>query len=456
MAKQSAAEQDKGIAQVRRVVEAGARDATVLENGLVRIMVDDSGGMVPELSARVKDPSPAPKPQKTAVAVEAPGGYLNAHWMPWFRSNSGKPFSAAKDAAFWKANLLYDLAGNFPCVPTFGGGGMIDGTDIPPHGWTANNRWHFEKQGADHEAGAAWALSTMESPNPGMPLSFKKIDAVLKDKPVHYTSLILVNNGDNPAEINIAWHNTVGSPFLQAGCRISAAAESWTTPPTGGEFDTTGRLAFGKKFDSLEAAPLRNGGTVDLSCVPGQIGYTDFAAGAVPRSAKLGWSAVVNSELKMAYLCFFPGPKGVKKNEIALSFNNLWMQYGGRPFTPWAAYDGGSDLTYCLGTENSLGAYAYGLAYAREHRKILGAPTTVVIPAHASMTLRYGTLFAAYSGTVLDGGIGSVEKDGERLICQGKKMKENGKSGSKQTIFPADPDFNGLKSIEGILGFKPA
>jgi hypothetical protein len=53
MGKQSAAEQDKGIAQVRRVVEAGDRDATVLENGLVRIMVDDSGGMVPELSARI-------------------------------------------------------------------------------------------------------------------------------------------------------------------------------------------------------------------------------------------------------------------------------------------------------------------------------------------------------------------------------------------------------------------
>jgi hypothetical protein len=169
------------------------------------------------------------------------------------------------------------------------------------------------------------------------------------------------------------------------------------------------------------------------------IGYTDMAVGAVPAQADMGWSAVVNPALKMAYICLFPGPNGRSENEIALTFNALWMQYGGRSFTPWASFEGGSDLTYCLGTENSVGAYAYGLAYAREHRKILDAPTTVTIPPQSSRILRYGTLFAPYGGSVLDNGVSQIVVEKGKIVCES--------TGGKAT-FNADGTFQLLKDLE--------
>jgi hypothetical protein len=411
-------------AEVRRLPESGGRDAAVLENGLVRVMVDDKGGMVPELSAA------------------RAGGFLNAHWIPEFRSNSGKRFSETEHGAFWKADLLYSIAGNFPCSPNFGPGGTVDGVEMPPHGWTANLRWKFEASGIDEATGAAWVLSTLRSPDKNLPLRYRKIDAVVPGIPVHYASLEITNGGGTDAEINVGWHNTVGAPFLQSGCVISVSAERFATAPAGGEFDETGRLAIGADFKSLAKAPLRTGKTCDLRAVPGMIGCTDLITGPVPKKAPVGWSAVSNPTIGFAYVCFFPGPDAAGDDGIALSFNDLWMQYGGRRFTPWAAYDGGTDRTFCLGTENATGAYANGLAFAKRTKELLGAPTTATIPAKGKKTLRYGTLFAPYPLGALDQGISSVEAEKGKLALSGA---------AKTVKLPADAEFAVLKSLEKRL-----
>lgn len=405
---------------MKRVVELGARDATVLEHDGFRVMVDDVGGMIPELS------------------LAAGKQRLNAHWLPWFRSNSGKPYRESEDGAFWKENLLYNLAGNFPCFPSFGGG-RVDGIDMPGHGWTANLRWQFRAGGNDGETGAAWALSTMESPEKGMPLSFRKIDALLPEQNVHYTSIAVKNSGSKDMEICGAWHNTVGAPFLAEGCRISGAASAWATGMKGTSFDDTGRLLPGAEFSSLAEAPLAAGGKADLSRVPGPLGYTDFALGSIDSSVQLGWSAVVNPSLKAVYLCFFTGPASAADDDFILRFNNLWMQYGGRNFTPWAPYEGATDLTYCLGTENSTSAYAEGLEYSRRAGTLLGAPATVIIPAGGQRTVRYGTLFAPYEGIALDEGVASVKAEAAVLVGAGKK---------DYFRFAADPSFAVLKALE--------
>ncbi|MDR2924806.1 MAG: hypothetical protein LBU76_02455, partial [Azoarcus sp.] len=66
--------------QVTRVRELGGREATVLENSGLRVMIDDLGGMTPEMSAR----------RGTEGEIPNAGGapMLNAHWLPWFRSSS--------------------------------------------------------------------------------------------------------------------------------------------------------------------------------------------------------------------------------------------------------------------------------------------------------------------------------------------------------------------------------
>jgi hypothetical protein len=212
--------------------------------------------------------------------------------------------------------------------------------------------------------------------------------------------------------------------------------------PKGSEFDVTTRFAFGVEFSNLREAPLFKGGLEDISIIPGPLGYTDFAVGRVPANASLGWSSLVNPALEMAYVCFFTGPGAAEDDDIILRFNDLWMQYGGRRFTPWAPYEGGTDLTYCLGTENSVAAFALGLEYSRQVQKVMDAPVTVTIPAGKGKVLRYGTLFASYGQKILDAGINAVAGESNILVCQGS-------GGYWQ--YAADPNFSLLKKLEKEL-----
>ncbi|MDR3357010.1 MAG: hypothetical protein LBO04_07480 [Spirochaetaceae bacterium] len=415
-------------AMVSRVTGIGGRKASFLENATLRMQIEDIGGMIP-VFCNVQDRR-----------------QINAHWVPWFRPNSEKPYKDAEDGHFWKSDILYNIAGNFPCAPNFGPGHIMNGLTMPAHGWTANLKWTYKKSGLDEGCGAAWVLTEMESPDAAMPLSFKKIDALVPGQSVHYSALSIRNSGGGDTEICCAFHNTLGPPFLEPGCFISAAADTWMTPPPGGEFDETTRLALGAEFPALSKAPLSFGGKTDISVVPSPIGYTDFATGVIPRTARLGWSAVVNPDLKLAYISFFPGPASIAdaagEDEVILYFNDLWMQYGGRPFTPWAPWDGGPDLTYCLGAENSVGAWAYGLDYARSLRRILGSPTTVTIPAGGEKTLYYGCLFAPYEKKILDSGIVGIDMEESELVC---------KSATEFWKFDADPGFGIIRRIrEGL------
>jgi hypothetical protein len=397
------------------------REAARLSNGDFEAVVCRRGGMVPALGLRS---------QKSSV---------NAHWIPPFRVDSGAPYSEAEHGAFWKSKLLYEIAGDFLCSPTFGSGGTIDGAEIPAHGWTANEEWRLEGLSVDEESGAAWLRLSMVSPAPGMPLTWDRIDAVFAGQNALFSSLRVRNEGKDPISINVARHATVGPAFLREGCRISLCAERFATPPRESEFSATGRIAEGAEFSDLRAAPLRSGGTADLSLVPGLIGSTDLAAGVVPRGSALGWSCVLNPELGLAYLCLFPGPASLPEGEIALGFNVLWMQYGGRRFTPWAETEGGRDRTFCLGTESAVGAFANGLAYSRSVGELLGSPTTVVVPAGGALSLVYCTaLLRLDKGLARENRL-AAEIDGSGALALKSERAHMG--------FGVDASFGGIRTL---------
>jgi hypothetical protein len=410
--------------EARRFGYLGRR-TVLLANARVRTVVDELGGMMPEFS------------------LNRGRGGINAHWIPEFRDNSGRPYSGAEHREYWKAKVLYLIAGDFPCSPSFGTGCLVDGIEIPAHGWTANEEWKIEELGTAREAGVAFARSSLRSPVAAMPLAWNKCDLVLEDQAAYYSVMRVRNEGKNPVAINMARHNTLGPPFLQAGCRITLSADHFLTAPSGTEFEDTGRLAQGVEFGSLGAVPLRDGGTVDLGLVPGMVGATDFITGAVSAKLSLGWSCVVNPVLGLAYICFFPGEVFLPQGEIALSFNDLWMQYGGRSFTPWALYEGGADHSFCLGTENAVGAYANGLAYARSVPEILGRPSTLTIPAGGERKLCYGTAFAELGQDLLREGITSIEADEGALILKGKKACQR---------VALDAGFHRAREFESRLG----
>lgn len=349
------------------------RPSIRLSNGLIGATIDLVSGVTPELG------------------LPLDGRFLNAHWIPPFRDPAGLPWSAARHERFWKSPLLYAIAGDFLCSPNFGPDCRVEGTDLPPHGWTANRDWRVLAQGVDPELGIAYLDMALDSPAPAMPLHWSRRDFLVAGERALFTSLVLRNSGSTPLSINLAHHNTVGAPFLEPGCSIHLSADRFMTAPAGTEFDGTGRLAVGAEFDSLSRAPLRGGGAADLSIVPAMVGATDFVTGAVPKDSRLGWSCVVNPRLELAYICLFPGTRDLPEGEVALSFNDLWMQYGGRRFTPWAAEEGGPDRTYCLGTENAVGAFANGLAYSRSNPELLGRETLVEVPAGGERRLHYAT-----------------------------------------------------------------
>jgi hypothetical protein len=410
-------------------VRSLGRDAVLLTNGRVRAVIDLEGGMMPEFSI-ARGPS-----------------FLNAHWVPVFRDASGGPWDRARHETFWKSTLLRRIAGDFPCCPSFGPGCSVDGAEIPPHGWTADEAWELAAFGVDEDAGAAWADFRLESPEPAMPISWRRLDILLAGQPVYYTVLAIRNPGPRPVSVNVGRHNTLGPPFLAAGCRISLCADRFATAPEGGEFDDTGRLVQGAEFAELDAAPLRSGGRADISRVPGMIGFTDFVTGAVPRDRALGWSCVLNPDLGLAYACFFPGPAGTFADEIALSFNDLWMQYGGRRFTPWAETEGGEDRCFCLGTENATGAYAKGLAWARAHPSLLGSPTLVDLPAGGERRLLYGAAFLEPRPELLREGILGLEQGKGRLVAKGRRCYEE---------FTIDADFRAIRALAArTLGGGP-
>jgi hypothetical protein len=389
--------------EAKRVEFMGKR-AVALGNDQVHTVIEAAGGMVPEFGVR-----------------RGPGGVLNTHWIPDFRDVSGAPFDPALHGPYWKVKLLRMLAGDFPCSPSFGAC-ELDGISHPVHGWTANEDWTIEGVGADE--GAAWARSTLRSPVPSMPLSWEKVDLLLAGQPAYFSITRIENSGAAPITVNMVRHNTLGAPFLTTGCRISVSAERFMTAPSGSEFDATGRLAQGAEFASLAAAPLRAGGTADLREVPGMIGYTDMVVGPVPERLAVGWSCVVNPVEKLAYLCFFPGLAGLPAGEIAGSMNELWLQYGGRAFTPWALHEGGLDRTFCLGTENGVGGFAMGLASARATPRLLGRETLAEIPARGARTFCYGTALVALDDALVREGVQGVEAVAGGMVLKGTRASQ--------------------------------
>lgn len=405
--------------EAKRIQDAGSRNASQLTNDLVRVVIDDKGGMVPELS------------------LWRENGYLNTHWIPYFRSNSGESYNERRHKAYWAGSLLYEIAGNFPCLPSFGLPSEVYGTHVEQHGTTANATWKLETQGVLEGRGA---YSVAALPGVVKGLSYRKYDILLAGHPVHYSVIRVANRSSSAYRINAGWHNTVSSPFLEKGCLIDLSATHFATPPSPSEFDGTGRIAQGAQFDDLARAPLRNGTTLDARIVPGMVGFTDFVVGAVPADVPVGWSSVVNANLGAVYLSFFKSEKNAGERDIVLTFNDVWMQYGGRRFTPWALTEGGTDQTFCLGVENTLAAYANGLEYSLAHPSLLDRPTLVEVPAGAERMLYYGTLAARYEGGSLDSGVSRVEPERGML-----RLVAN--DGGTSQVYSADAEFSAVEEM---------
>ncbi len=405
---------------LERVKDLAGRAGYLLSNENIRLVVEEAGGMVPELSFPYYQ------------------GWVNTHFNPPFRGTS-ELFDAEKHAK-WGIRLPFDLAGNFPCFPTFGNPSTCQGVEVPPCGHTAALDWHVTSTHDFDEY--CCIVSEMGGEETGN-IFYKKYDIILANQPIHYQVMEIENCRSETFMFGGAWHNTTGQPFVESGCILSASADLYHTPPVSHDPDQVERLMLNQTFESLEAAPAADGSTIDISVVPGMIGTSDFFTGRIPVDAELGWMSVYNPHYNGVYLTFFKGPNQVEGDEFTFYFNHVWQQYGGRNYTPWANFDGGKDRALAVGVESAISAWGYGLDYAIENPELMGRPTIIPINSGQTRTIYHATLATVLSEK-LTGGVAAVDKSEKGLVLTSKV-------GSIEVELDADTSFTAIEKVLDLV-----
>lgn len=409
---------------IRRIPLWEGRGAAVLTNDLVRAVIEDQGAMALELS------------------VELPsGGRVNAHAIPWFRG-SGTSVYSDENRDFWRNNsLLYQKAGSYFCFPNFGAACQDGPVFHEADGYSANGYWMVERYGTDSTFGGAWMLSSLTSREAGNRWNIKKVDMLLPGHPVLYTSCTIANNGDAPLHANAAWRNTLGSPFLESGCLLNSSAEQWISVEQSLS-GINGRIATDTLFDDLRKAPLKSGGTVDLTQITGMTGSTDFLAGAIPATSRLGWNSVLNPRQQLLYFTFFPGPAALEDGDVPLNFNYFLMDYGGRQLTPWTLYDGGTSQIFNLGCGSGTSFLEEGIVRSVRRQTLMNRPTTISLDPGEAKTVWYGSVLVPYENPRIGGNFYAVEQVVEGIIVKRTKS---------WAFIPADSTFHCLKTLTKTL-----
>ena len=141
----------------------------------------------------------------------------------------------------------------------------------------------------------------------------------------------VTNESGEAAHFVWGHHCVVGPPFLEAGCRLHAPARTLVTIPEA--FEETARLRPGQR-SRWPHADLRDGGTVDLSVVPGpearshdDVYLTDLGG---------GWVAVENPRLGVTFR--------LEWDPAVFRWIIAWQPYGGAEAMPLAG-------AYALGVE---------------------------------------------------------------------------------------------------------
>ncbi|MCI2097804.1 MAG: hypothetical protein LKK04_07955 [Sphaerochaeta sp.] len=362
---------------VRRIQLFGGRTATLLDNNLVRCVIEDQGGMGVELSA-----------------INLSGGRENSAYLSSFRS-CGCSEGETEESSYWKDTPIWKhLAGSTFVFPNYGPACVVEDEPLPRGGVTAVQDWMVQRYGTDAKSGGVWMLSSMRNRMGGYLI--RKIDLLLPGQNVHYTATSVTNQRERPIKGNAVWTNHVGAPFLETGCVVNACAKTWMTQPDWRE--NLGNHGFdnGVQFDDLSHIPTQGGKTLDYTVVPPPNGFTDLITGRVPRDLYVGWSSVINPRQQMLYFTFFPGPMALEEGDMPVNFNNFLFNYGGMDETPFVMYDKGSSQSFSLDCGSGTGMLSLGLEESLKKETLMGVDTNVTIPPGETRTMYYASAFLPF------------------------------------------------------------
>ncbi len=214
-------------------------------------------------------------------------------------------------------NLRF-LSGDFFCAPF----STADVDGAPPHGWPANSRWRLLDV-TPHAAGGTTACYELEHDVLGARLVK---EFTLRDgHPFLYERHVFIGGS---GALPVANHAMLR---LASGGTLSFSPKRYAfTPATALEPDPAqGRyaLAYPARFTDLAAAPLKDGGTVDLTRYPIADRHEDFAALVEEATEGLGWATAARADQGDLFLSL--------RNVAELPITMLWLSNGGRDYAPW-------------------------------------------------------------------------------------------------------------------------
>ncbi|MEP3278030.1 MAG: hypothetical protein ABJN26_17215 [Stappiaceae bacterium] len=258
------------------------------------------------------------------------------------------PWADETDVSSTLTPVERNLSGDFFCAPF----GASDVEEAPPHGWSANGRWHPK------ETGAALAF---ELHRPVMGAKIKKRMHLSDVAPLFYQEHTIIGG---EGALTVAHHPMV---HCADGGRLSVSTKRLCVTPERPLEPGRGALAY--PAESLDPALFPGAeGPVDLTALPIGSGTEDFVTFVEAGQRKIGWTAVLRrAEDDIVFFL---------KDAHMLPVTMFWHSNGGREYSPWNGRHVG-----VLGIEDGCAAGAAGHRAALAPNRIAdtGVPTSLAL-----------------------------------------------------------------------------
>jgi len=271
--------------------------------------------------------------------------------------------------------ILRALRGDFFCLPFGGNTTPFRGEKHPMHGETANAKWRLEAE--EHGGG-----------NHSLHLSLRtRVRAGRVDKEIRLTdgkdavySRHTITGMAGP--MCLGHHAMLKFPEAEGSGAISTSGfvygqvlpAVFEQPEMGGY----SALKMGAEFQSLQAVPMADGGTTDLSRYPARRGFEDLVMVVSDAEVPLAWTAVAFPRERFVWFAL--------KDPKVLRETVFWMSNRGRHYAPWS-----SRHLNVMGIEDVTANFHLGLAASAGANPISGKgwPTCLELDARHPLAVNY-------------------------------------------------------------------
>lgn len=271
--------------------------------------------------------------------------------------------------------VLAGLRGDWFCSAFGENDEPYAGRKLPPHGETANLKWHGIARG--ESAIGCWLRLGVE-----LPLQGGRCEAtvsLLTDHTVVYQRHDLFGLA---GPVNPGHHATLAFPDISGAGHLSFSrirhARTYFEPTERPENRGYSWLEPDSEIEDLRAAPCIDGSFTDLSRYPARRGFEDIAILCADPALDFAWSAVTFPEQGFVWFAL--------RNPEQLASTLLWFSNGGRHFPPW----NGRHVNV-LGIEDITACFHVGLAASCRSNVLTkhGIPTCLEPDTHGCLSIPY-------------------------------------------------------------------